>query len=356
MQSELGLRQAQRLGIGETEIEKRGMKLKFDAPVTCVSQTKEVVAAGFGDGTISFFRPSLGPASKKVHDGVILCMSANGDGFLTGGDDGRFLATTQNGEVTEIANFGTKWVDCVAASNNIIACSSGRDVHIFEHGNSQKRVFKHQSTIGGLAFDPTGQRLAVAHYEGVTVWERAKRRWKSTRLFWKGSHGQVMFSPDGKYIVTTMQENSVHGWRLRDKGDLAMSGYPAKVKSLAWIGRTPFLATSGADEAICWPFDGKFGPMERSPICIAHNRKQIATYVQALPDEQAVFAGFEDGAVLLAMLDEEKKAIAIRGSTNSEVSGIIVSNCKSHIFIGDVTGNVLWAALWAKDVSAKHTQ
>ena len=48
-----------------------------------------------------------------------------------------------------------------------------------------------------------------------------------------------------------MQENSVHGWRLRDKGNLAMSGYPAKVKSLDWVGDTPFLATSGADEAIC---------------------------------------------------------------------------------------------------------
>ena len=61
-----------------------------------------------------------------------------------------------------------------------------------------------------------------------------------------------------------------------------MSGYPAKVKSLDWVGDTPFLATSGADEAICWPFDGKFGPMERSPVCVAHNRKKLATFVRGV--------------------------------------------------------------------------
>ena len=116
----------------------------------------------------------------------------------------------------------------------------------------------------------------------------------------------VTCSPDEKYLVTAMQENALHGWRLRDKGNLAMAGYPAKIKSFTWVGDTPHLATSGADEAICWPFDGKFGPMERSPVCVAKNKKQIATYVEALAGEQAVFVGFQDGAVLLAEADEFK--------------------------------------------------
>ena len=110
--------------------------------------------------------------------------------------------------------------------------------------------------MGGLAFGAKGQRLAVAHYGGVTLWERGKRRWKSSIFAWKGFHGAVTFSPDGKYLVTAMQENALHGWRLRDKGNLAMAGYPAKIKSFTWVGDTPYLATSGADEAICWPFDG----------------------------------------------------------------------------------------------------
>ena len=49
---------------------------------------------------------------------------------------------------------------------------------------------------------------------------------------------------------------------------LAMSGVSAKIKSFDWVEGTPFLVTSGAhEEAVCWPFDGKFGPMEKTSLC-----------------------------------------------------------------------------------------
>lgn len=67
--------------------------------------------------------------------------------------------------------------------------------------------------------------------------------------------------------------------------------------------------------------------------------------MQALPGEQAVLAGFRDGAVLLAELDEMKDAIAMRGSTGAEVTAIAVSASLSHILIGDADGHVLWAPL-----------
>jgi hypothetical protein len=92
--------------------------------------------------------------------------------------------------------------------------------------------------------------------------------------------------------------------------------------------------------------------MERPPVCVAKNKKQIATYVEALGDEQAIFVGFQDGAVLLAEVDESKGAIGIRGSTGAEVTAIVVSNSRSHILIGDAEGNVLWAPLWAGDSHA----
>ena len=214
-------------------------------------------------------------------------------------------------------------------------------------------MLEHASTVGGLAFDAKGKRLAVTHYGGATVWACGDRHWKFSKLEWNGFHGAVTFSPDGNYLVTAMQENALHGWRLSDKNDFAMAGYPAKIKSLAWVGDTPHLATSGADEAICWPFDGKDGPMGRSPVCVAHGGKQVATYVHALPRERAVFAGFRDGAVLLAELDESKDAIVVRGSTGAEVTAIAVSACLSHVLIGDAKGHVLWSPLWAGDPNAR---
>ena len=348
-------RKSRRAGFEKSELERRGIELALGAPVTGSVAVGDGVAVGFGDGTVRMFRPETTPVLWQAHRGVILCMAADGQDVLTGGDDGRFLRISPDGVIEELANFGTKWVDCVAASDGLAACSSGANVYVCSSGQKRPKVFEHTSTVGGLAFDKKYKRLAVTHYGGATLWQRGKGRWNSSKLEWKGFHGPVTFSPDGRYVVTAMQENALHGWRLRDKGHFEMAGYPTKVKSFAWVTDTPFLATSGADEAICWPFDGKEGPMGRSPVSVGRNPKQPATYVHALRGESAVFTGFRDGAVLLAELDEMKDAVTIRGSTGIEVTAITVSASRSHIFVGDAKGNVLWAPLWARDEHEKTT-
>ena len=235
----------------KTKLEQRGFQLNVGAPVTAAVSTPENVVVGFGDGTLRFFRPSLKePDVIEAHKGVVLCMVADGNNVFTGGEDGRFLRISNTRDINEIANFDSRWVDSVAAFKGNFACSSGRNAYVWSLGQEKERSLEHTSTVGGLAFDSAGNRLAVSSYGGVTIWERGERRWKSTRFVWKGSHGRVSFSPNDKYLVTAMQENELHGWRIRDKQDLAMSGYPAKVKSFTWVGDTPFLVTSGASEAI----------------------------------------------------------------------------------------------------------
>ena len=335
----------------KTKLEQRGVQYKIDAPVTCSVSINDAVIAGFGDGTVRFFRPDLEPDIIEAHKGVVLCMANNDDYIFTGGEDGRFLKISSEGKIEEITNFNSRWVDTVAVHKNNYACSSGNKAYVWTDGQEKSISLENSSTVGGLAFDSTGKRLAVSSYGGVTIWERGNRRWKPSRFVWKGSHGKVTFSPNGKYLVSAMQENELHGWRIRDKIDLAMSGYPAKVKSFSWVGETPFLVTSGASEAICWPFDGKDGPLGRKPICVANGGKQNATYVEALPGEKAVFAGFRDGSVLLSEIDESKKAFPIRSSTGFEVSAISISSDRSYILIGDINGHVLWSPLWAGDSS-----
>ena len=341
------LQEHPRSGFEETELERRGKRLDMKAPVTGAVILGKYISVGFGDGKIRFFTPECVHTTVQAHAGVVLCMTSDGDALFTGGDDGRFLKISANKAVEEIANFGTQWVDCVAAIPGQYACSSGRIAYIWSKGQEQPIKLEHKSTVGGLAFDSKGRRLAVAHYGGVTIWERKDRRWKATRLVCKGFHGSVNFSPDGKYVVTAMQENALHGWRLRDKGHLSMAGYPAKVKSFVWVGNTPYLVTSGADEAICWPFDGKDGPLGRAPVCVAHGRKQIATCVYPLSQENAVFTGFRDGSVVLAEIDESKEAINLKGASGAEITAISVTENLSHVLIGDEDGQILWAPLWA---------
>ena len=328
-----------------TKFERHGIQVKTGAPVTGAVTINGSVAACFGDGSVRFFNSENPPITIKAHRGVVLSLASDNDHLFTGGDDGRFLRLTTTGEIEEIANFDTRWVDCVAAGYRTHACSAGHKVFVWSDGQPRSTELEHSSTIGGLAFDAKGERLAVSHYGGVTIWEKKKSRWKRSRLVWKGSHNATTFSPDGKYLVTAMQENCLHGWRIRDKANLSMDGYPAKIKSFAWVGATPYLVTSGAHEAICWPFDGKDGPMNRRPLCVADGGEHLATCVQSLPVEHAVVSGFKDGSVRLAELDEQKNAILLRGATGIEVTALAVTASGSHILIGDQEGNILWAPL-----------
>ncbi|MEM7191438.1 MAG: WD40 repeat domain-containing protein [Pseudomonadota bacterium] len=352
--ADLADQSGQQVWFQETALEKRGLKLDFGAPVTAAVAVGEAVAVGFGDGTVRFFRPGYDPVVAHAHRGAVLCLEADATHVVTGGDDGRFLRISQEGAVDEIDSFGSRWVDCVVTGRGQLACSSGRIAYVWSEGESRARQLEHPSTVGGLAFDAKGKRLAVAHYGGVTIWERGERRWKPSKLVWKGSHGAISFSPDGKFLVTAMQENALHVWRLRDKKNMQMAGYPAKIKSFTWVGDTPYLATSGADEAICWPFDGKDGPLGRTPVCIAHGGQQFATLVQALRTETAVLVGFQDGAVLLGEVDETKEAVVLRGSTGAEVTALALTVSSSHVLIGDAKGSVLWTPFWAGDEDARH--
>jgi WD40 repeat protein len=149
-----------------------------------------------------------------------------------------------------------------------------------------------------LAINPKGKRLAATHYNGVSLWWLAAQEGTPTILEWKGSHLQVAWSPDGDYVLTTMQENSLHGWRLSDGEHMRMSGYASKVRSLAFTRRGHFLATGGSEQVICWPFTGG-GPMGKAPAEFGGAGGAPVTAVAANPLHDVIAAGFENGTIVL---------------------------------------------------------
>ena len=118
------------------------------------------------------------------------------------------------------------------------------------------------------------------------------------KLEWKGSHLGAAVSPDGRFLVTSMQEPMLHGWRLVDRQHMRMSGYAARVTSLDWSPGGRWLATSGATQLILWPFQTKDGPMGKQPRLLAPSEHRIAV-VACHPQQDIVAAGYGDGMVLL---------------------------------------------------------
>jgi WD40 repeat protein len=151
-------------------------------------------------------------------------------------------------------------------------------------------------------------RLAIAQYNGVTLWFPNAQA-APDMLEWKGSHHHVAFSPDGKFVVTAMQEPALHGWRLVDAKHMRMSGYSARVRSFGWTAGGRWLATSGSDQLVMWPFQGKDGPMGKTPSMFAAFAVR-ATVVACHPKQEVVAVGFADGTVLLVRVEDGAEVLA----------------------------------------------
>ncbi|MDP3544877.1 MAG: WD40 repeat domain-containing protein [Phreatobacter sp.] len=248
-----------------------------------------------------------GEAEKRIglHDGGILDTAGDGTLLLTGGDDGCVIAYDGKGEPRVLHDSGGTWIDRVALGpNGAIAWSAGRKAFVSQPKGEAKSLAL-PSAVGGLAFFPKGLRLAIAHYNGVTLWYPNVTS-EPVRLEWKGSHLGVAVSFDQRFVVTTMQEPQLHGWRLEDGQHMRMSGYPGKVRSISWAMGGKFLATSGASEAILWPFSGKNGPMGATPTMIAPAAKAgiRVTQVAGHPGAPVIGAGFADGLILLCRIED----------------------------------------------------
>ncbi|HKA81959.1 MAG TPA: WD40 repeat domain-containing protein [Xanthobacteraceae bacterium] len=271
-----------------------------------------------------------------VHGGAILAAACDGDRIVTGGDDGKVVATDAQGESTVIAtDQKRRWIDQVAIGpGGAVAWSAGKQAYA-RTAKGAERVLELPSTVGGLAFAPKGVRLAVAHYNGVTLWFPNAQS-APEKLEWKGSHLGALMSPDGKFLVTSMQEPTLHGWRLADGKDMRMSGYGARVRSLGWTVGGRWLATSGSTQLILWPFQGKDGPMGKTPRILAPTEVQ-ADVVACHPKQEVVAVGYSDGLVLLVRLDDGAEVLA-RKPADAPVSALAWSPTGSMLAIGAEDG------------------
>lgn len=267
-----------------------------------------------GEENLLAVPPDGEPRRAMVHSGAILATAADGERVLTAGDDGKVVSTNARGESrTVVTDPKRRWIDRVAAGpDGTIAWSVAKTAFV-QTGKRQEKTIELPSSVGGLAFAPRGFRLAAAHYHGVTLWFPNANA-APERLEWKGSHLDVTFSPDGKFLVTAMQEPALHGWRIADRKDMRMSGYAAKVRSFAWTAGGKWLATSSSDHLILWPFHGKDGPIGKTPQMLAPHEHHVAV-VAAHPHQEVVAVGYQDGLVLIVRTEDGAEILARKPGT-----------------------------------------
>ncbi len=286
----------------------------FDAgaPVTAAAFIGDAPVLALGDGHVLF--AGAGEARRvAAHPGAAILVAAKaGEALATGGDDGRVVLIGAKGELREVAHEKGKWIDALAGrGDGALAWSTGKQVFACDPKGEIKTLAA-PSSVRGLAFLPKGYRLAISHYNGASLWFPNAAA-APDELHWKGSHLEITVSPDGRFVITAMQENALHAWRIADKKDLRLSGYPAKPRSLSWSADGVWLATSGAEAAIVWPFNSKEGPVNKAPL-ESGVRSAKVTCVAFHPKSPVLAQGYADGLILLARLPDGAELLVREGT------------------------------------------
>jgi WD40 repeat protein len=325
--------------MAETSLAANVKPIAAGAHVTAAAFLEDVPVFALGDGTALRLDPE-GEKRVALHkDAAILVATRAGTRLITGGDDGRVLAMDAAGSTEEILPAGGEWIDALVGRDDAsIAWSSGREVSARDPQGNVKH-FAAPSSVRGLAYAPKGYRIAIAHYNGATLW--FPNAAAPPEVFaWKGAHLDVLFSPDGRFLITSMQENTLHGWRLADKRDMRMSGYPAKTRSFSWSGDGRWLATSGAEACIVWSFKEKDGPMKKPPRECGARRVKVSR-VAFHPKALVIAIGYEDGWILLCRLTDGAEVLVRQPQIEAHdpVSALVWDHDGRRLLFGTSEGN-----------------
>jgi WD40 repeat protein len=310
--------------------------IKTDGEVFCLADTPvaaialhDCVALVDVSGSVRF---TSGVESKISTAAVSATSDYSGFDLLIGDEKGVVHFMGRNGHSAALNAPLNKWVEHVAgfdSGNYAAAC--GKQIILFDvDTDAEIHRWTHESAVTGLAVDPKGKRLAVSHYNGVSLWWANNPTGARTLLEWKGSHTGVSWSPDGKFIVTAMQELALHGWRIADKTNMRMAGYPSKTRTMCWTFKGKYLATSGAAPVVCWPFATKDGPMGKGPLEMSPHGNTLCTAVACDSYDEVISAGYDDGTVLLHSM-KSKESIVVVGGNGSSVAALAFSLNGNHL-------------------------
>jgi WD40 repeat protein len=301
---------------------------QFDAYVVGVSWNAcGDLACALGDGGIRVHegmdtRPQA--VSLGAEQPLAICPDCIPDSFLVGTEAGSLFQVNHGGATRIVRTPKPVLIDRVTSHpRGGRAAGIGRDVYVYDlQGRPQARLGPHPSSVGGVCFDPTGEQIAASHYGGVTVWSLARPDGPVRKFEFPGSHLDITWSPDGDYIATSTQEKEVHVWRTANQRDMRMSGYLAKVRSLAWSANAQWLFTSGAEAVIGWDFSGT-GPEGRAPAMLGPSRDEsIVMCVAAHPSKPLVALGYGDGSLWVSDTSQPDRNAQLSAPSGAGVTAL----------------------------------
>jgi WD40 repeat protein len=275
-----------------------------------------LAAAGLG-GAIHLLDPATGERFRSIigHEIGTQCISWSHDGTLlaSGGQDGRVrIWSPSGGKLLHDLPGGAAWVEQVAFAprHPLLVSAAGRHLKLWNADGSCAREYApHPSTISDVQWQHGNPFFTSAAYGQLATFKPDSSEPVKT-FAWKGSILCAAWSPDDNYMATGNQDASVHFWYRKSGKNLEMTGYPAKVREIAWDASSRYLATGGSAIVTIWDCGGK-GPSGTRPIQLERHNT-LLTALQFQHEGALIASGCRDG--LVCVWNPRKEASPLRES------------------------------------------
>ena len=320
-----------------------------DAPVAACAFSRDgtTVAFALGDGACASCPPTsrhaAPDAAAPLHKGAVLSLVGDpaGDGFVSGGDDGRLLriGRRRHGDRARQPEGQVDRASRRPRATGAVAASAGktrvRRRQTARSASSARIRARWPTSTSARTAAASPARTTAASPCGAS----ARIVLPPRRFAWRGSHVALRWSTDGKFIATGTQENDIHVWRMAQATDMRMQGYPAKVKSLSWTADARFLYTSSQPVFTAWPFAGK-GPEGKPPLQFGDEGAGLMTVVAAHPTAEFVAGGYDSGELQLGDI-KTKRSVVLKMADGSAITCLAWSPDGFKLAVGNERGDLL---------------
>ena len=320
----------------------------IDAPLTgvCVERGGRYAAFAGGDGCVRIADlrerdPSLSVRSLTPGAVLALAPDCRERSFLCGADDGVVYQVHATDGLRELVRLTSSWPDRLASHPcGLRAISDGARVRLLDaEGREVAEFGEHPSTVAGLAFASSGRRLAVSHYNGASLWPLNGQRGEPQRLHQRGSHLDLSWSSDERFVVTATQEKTLHAWDLVSGQDASLGPCINKVKSIDWSADGAWMLASGADTVSGWPFSNG-GLPSPAPRMLGRYSEHLIARVCANPRLALAAAGYNDGGLELVSLAARPQRLSLVAPQGTSVVNLAWSPEGNCLLGGDSDGRV----------------
>lgn len=310
-----------------------------------VSRDGAVIAAGTASGKVFVFDASAGDLlhTLDAHAGGVLALAFGRNQLASAGQDGHArLWDVKSGSATAALPGGSGWVSHLqwTPDGKRLATAADKSVKLWNEQGTALQQWSATAGINGLAFNAVGGLLAATAGAEVLLWRCADGGLDRT-LKWVSTLINAHWSPDGKVLAAGSIDKSVHFWRAGAWLDSKMGGYAKKPQALAWSADSKFLATTGEDAIIVWPFVGK-GPEGSKPMQLLHHLR-APEVLAAHPKKPLLLSGSPDKTLVLwdLKLGEAPQGFA---SMSAAISALTFHPALPLAFATDADGQL--AAYW----------